>query len=616
MHFLRRPSSPVAAIAVLIGISVIAMANEEEWNNCYLQHASTTELAERNPKPASVFDSFVGAISNVAGTLLGGGINLANVAMDLNAAAPSAPAGASNIALVNLNGASAVSTGVMRDVDSIMGQATAVVGDIVGAATGIAGSILASASGASNVGVLFDPQASSSSAVTHPAAEETGGLQSGSQPDSMTNSTSDSQNGTSILSSVSLSPAMTASQQQGDFQDSTQPTASATGSAPPAQNNGPYSAANNAMSSSPQITGAAQSNMSSALCNMTSSTKTSTMPPLPPSYPAQNFTTPVRAYSTTRPLSSMASNSTAPHPAYATSAQMTSGTSSCPSMASLTTSCPAQVTETCTVTETWHSTHYTEAATLYSFMSIVTVTCTETISSCASPTSYANIEQPESLVVCADGTLARSQDECLSSDFSNSSSPGSYSYSSSAPTTTAESNSPIDYVVALIPDMSAVPAPVTSQPAILESFTVNLPFVPVLPVATLAPVSSGPKTVMCKDGTMVASTQDCLDGLAGSSTTSLLAFRASMAPKVLARDVSPDAMATSDHAPGAGFTEPNVQQSSTSAMRPLVPASHLTSTSSTSLGAHLPVKPSANPQRFARGAKAWRLASKGGGNVK
>lgn len=32
-----------------------------------------------------------------------------------------------------------------------------------------------------------------------------------------------------------------------------------------------------------------------------------------------------------------------------------------------------------TITETWHSTHYAETATLYSFMSIMTVTCTETI---------------------------------------------------------------------------------------------------------------------------------------------------------------------------------------------------------------------------------------------
>ena len=32
-----------------------------------------------------------------------------------------------------------------------------------------------------------------------------------------------------------------------------------------------------------------------------------------------------------------------------------------------------------TVTETWHSTHYAETATMYSFISIMTVTCTETV---------------------------------------------------------------------------------------------------------------------------------------------------------------------------------------------------------------------------------------------
>jgi hypothetical protein len=50
--------------------------------------------------------------------------------------------------------------------------------------------------------------------------------------------------------------------------------------------------------------------------------------------------------------------------------------SSCPSMATFTPSCPPHVISTCTVTETWHSTHYAETATFYGF---ITVTCTETI---------------------------------------------------------------------------------------------------------------------------------------------------------------------------------------------------------------------------------------------
>jgi hypothetical protein len=41
-------------------------------------------------------------------------------------------------------------------------------------------------------------------------------------------------------------------------------------------------------------------------------------------------------------------------------------------------SCPTPVTVTCTVTETWHSTHYSETATLFSFMSIFTINYQET----------------------------------------------------------------------------------------------------------------------------------------------------------------------------------------------------------------------------------------------
>jgi hypothetical protein len=53
----------------------------------------------------------------------------------------------------------------------------------------------------------------------------------------------------------------------------------------------------------------------------------------------------------------------------------------CPSMATTTISpcCPDPSTVTCTVTETWHSTHYESTQTLYSFMSLYTVTCTETV---------------------------------------------------------------------------------------------------------------------------------------------------------------------------------------------------------------------------------------------
>ena len=43
------------------------------------------------------------------------------------------------------------------------------------------------------------------------------------------------------------------------------------------------------------------------------------------------------------------------------------------------TACPAPKTETCTVTETWHSTHYESTATLFSFVAAFTYTCTEIV---------------------------------------------------------------------------------------------------------------------------------------------------------------------------------------------------------------------------------------------
>jgi hypothetical protein len=39
--------------------------------------------------------------------------------------------------------------------------------------------------------------------------------------------------------------------------------------------------------------------------------------------------------------------------------------------------CPTTITEICTVTETWHSTHYAETATFYSFVANTTITYTE-----------------------------------------------------------------------------------------------------------------------------------------------------------------------------------------------------------------------------------------------
>lgn len=77
----------------------------------------------------------------------------------------------------------------------------------------------------------------------------------------------------------------------------------------------------------------------------------------------------------TRPGSMSAFNITTP-PVVLTASQTTSSIiSSCPTLAPA--SCPRPQTMTCT--ETWHSTHYADTATFYSFMAVMTVTCTETI---------------------------------------------------------------------------------------------------------------------------------------------------------------------------------------------------------------------------------------------
>ncbi len=77
------------------------------------------------------------------------------------------------------------------------------------------------------------------------------------------------------------------------------------------------------------------------------------------SYPAYSLNTTIAAVE--RPL-----------PVIASTTARLCGTPTTPS-------CPIPITATCTVTETWHSTHYAETATFYSFVANSTVTCTETV---------------------------------------------------------------------------------------------------------------------------------------------------------------------------------------------------------------------------------------------
>ncbi|KAH7379919.1 hypothetical protein BKA64DRAFT_686653 [Cadophora sp. MPI-SDFR-AT-0126] len=96
-----------------------------------------------------------------------------------------------------------------------------------------------------------------------------------------------------------------------------------------------------------------------------------------------------------------------------------SAATTCASMPTCT-ACPAPKTETCTVTETWHSTHYESTATLFSFVAAFTYTCTETVSVCpksslyplAPPNSISSSTTPPSLIACPNGALAKRAEDC------------------------------------------------------------------------------------------------------------------------------------------------------------------------------------------------------------
>ncbi|KAH8755257.1 hypothetical protein BGZ57DRAFT_37939 [Hyaloscypha finlandica] len=105
--------------------------------------------------------------------------------------------------------------------------------------------------------------------------------------------------------------------------------------------------------------------------------------------------------------------------------------------------CPTTITEICTVTETWHSTHYAETATFYSFVANTTITYTEKYSSpplfyLPGPTT--TVPPQRGLIACANGALAKRQEDCpyklnaTSSHSPNAS--GSASDQGSSPTST------------------------------------------------------------------------------------------------------------------------------------------------------------------------------------
>ncbi|CZT05812.1 uncharacterized protein RCO7_03951 [Rhynchosporium graminicola] len=321
----RRILTPLAAIAVLIFLSVLAVVSLGEGFKKFGNDKDGVNLKKRDtitfsmpwnpaPNPAKAISpasaDILNAVAKVAAALLGGGSDIAVLAQ-------SAVDGLSSTILLG-----GTASGI-QNANSAVDQATGVVAGIVSAATGIVGSLIAgTGSGAANI----------TSAV-----------------------------GGSITSSVGG-----------------------------------------------HMTASARGNLTSMASNMTStralnvSSSTSSMAMDITSAPVLNMTT-------------------------STSATICASSPTC-------TACPAAKTETCTVTETWHSTHYESTATLFSFIAAFTYTCTETISVCPKSSLYPlappSITSPSPtnppLIACPDGVSAKRGEDCLPISPSKESSPSLY----------------------------------------------------------------------------------------------------------------------------------------------------------------------------------------------
>ncbi|KAE9366763.1 hypothetical protein N431DRAFT_487265 [Stipitochalara longipes BDJ] len=220
--------------------------------------------------------------------------------------------------------------------------------------------------------------------------------------------------------------------------------------------------------------------------------------------------------------------------------------------------CPTTITETCTVTETWHSTHYAETATFYSFVANSTATYTETASGCPPPLYLADptttISPLQGLIACANGVLAKRQEDCpynlnATSPFLNASAAAAALANSLASThpcpnagyscgdcpdgwfcppypTAAQScacgygwacanckdgyfciPNPTSAGNGLIHTVASLPA--TSAASLLESSTTGLATLQSL--GFIVPITTG--TVTCIDGSVVMVANDCLNGV-------------------------------------------------------------------------------------------------------
>ncbi|CAG8981265.1 hypothetical protein HYALB_00003863 [Hymenoscyphus albidus] len=501
MHFSRRFGSPVAAVAVLIGIAVLVVItvgeglkvfvgkqghadlNKRDDSIPWFSWSSDNSLQQRDTSSAFLAER-MGAISDVAGTLFDGGVTQAKnvVGGGKKAASPQIKEDVSPSVEGN------IASSAVAGVDNAVKTASQEVDQIVNAATGIAGSILASASGVSNLAPLAEVLATSTGnvAASRPSISLANYLEAAPPPAPTSNGTPKP----SVVNTTPMAPLA-------GNGNSTSPSSVKNMTSIPnlmSNNNASVPSGVAMPSNKPSlqnITSPAMNNTSGDLKGNSSALSGTAMPTnniRPP--PPQNMTKPqnITSESPLKPsMLPLSQNTTAPRPA----------NTSCPAPMMMTMTmtttmqpeCPAPVTETCTVTETWHSTIYAGTVTLFSFMDVFTVTCTTTVSDCSDtpsmPTPHASPHN--------------------STNSTNSHSVG---------------HVPVYYSFA--PSAKILPA--GALQTVMASSTVKHTSGSVASAAK-ATGTSGSGKVTCSDGTIVSDVKDCLDGVADAGS-SVLANRA------------------------------------------------------------------------------------------
>ncbi|EPE27663.1 hypothetical protein GLAREA_04454 [Glarea lozoyensis ATCC 20868] len=370
MPFSRRPSASIATISMLIAISVLVVISigegfkfmdggkdvstmNKRWVR--LGWRSDDGVEAREAKSPSPIGAVMGVVKDIAGPV---------------AASP------------KVNDVEAA----MAEVQSMVGPVpTADVDQLVQAGSAAVGSLLAATTGVSNIGVLADSLATSMAASSQ-GGKASGGESSGVVETKGAETTALPANpvyqGENMPISKPNVSAMASGGGNGTMTNSTRPQ-NTTSMVYPSKNMTILSSNMTMPATKPaNISTALPSNTSTTLAPSSHNQTTATIPPM--SLPSLNVSSPALNSSSALPQTRMPptpqnttnpSNSTIPRP------QTLNAT--CPAPAK----CPIPVTETCTETETWHSTVYSDTVTLFSFMDVLTVTCTVTVSGCDAKSS-------------------------------------------------------------------------------------------------------------------------------------------------------------------------------------------------------------------------------------